>query len=127
MNNEEAIKILDNIEEEITPEKFNSMDEYLTAYQKRFIELFGVAKDEDPEAVKEARSFLEIGIVNKERDEDASNILDFSAQKNRIQLLKYYTPEKTIDRIKGVVLSTDGFIEMEYDQILEALTCSGNN
>lgn len=127
MNNEEAIKILENIiEEEITPEKFNSMDEYLTAYQKRFIELFGIAKDDDPEAVKEARSFFEIGIINKGRDGDDSNILDFTAQRNKKQLLKYYKPEKAIDQKKGAALSTDGFIEMEYDQIMEALTCSGN-
>lgn len=126
MNNEEAIKILENIEEEIAPDKFSSMDEYLATYQKRFIELFGVAKDDDPEVVKEARLFLEISNINLEQDVKGNKIMDFTVQRNRKQLLKYYSPSESGNQMKDIFDSNSGFIEMDYEQIATSLTGFGN-
>lgn len=120
MDNVEAIKILENIEQEIAPEQFSTVDEYLTAYQRRFIEVFGPAKNEEPQAVKEARDFLEIGIINPDQqDARDGKLMDFTYQKKKKQLLKHFMPAGAVNQPKAFAADDAGFIEMEVPNFLQ--------
>lgn len=123
MSNDEAKKMLEEIEKEITPEKYGSTDEYLEDYGRRFYELFGAECEDDPESIKEAYEFFRLNTMCTE-SKGHDNVLDFEERKNKKQLADYFGAEHISKKSRKVNSEPKDMIAMDYDQIAASLKLS---
>jgi len=104
---------LNELEQKVKPDMFDSFEEYINHYRIAFYKEFGEEPcGKEPDFIQDARDFLKINHdVLKDEVHPEGNIIEFERKKNEKLLRDYYQKRKGNVHISIPVLTDD---EIEY-------------